>query len=103
MPGARELLTTHDRVAVVTSCTIPLARARLKAAGLPEPRVLVTPELTSQGKPDPEPYLVTAERLGASPDDCIVLEDAHVGVQAGMAAGMRVVALWHAVERAYHL
>jgi sugar-phosphatase len=91
--GASKLLTSHERLAIVTSCPIPLARARLRAADLPEPRVLVTPELVRRGKPDPEPYLVAAEQLTARADECVVLEDAPSGVQAGIAAGMRVIAL----------
>jgi sugar-phosphatase len=100
LPGARELLATHERIAVVTSCRVPLARARLRAAGLPEPTVLVTPELVRNGKPDPESYLMGAERLGAHPSECLVLEDAPAGVQAGIAAGMRVVALLTTHSRA---
>ena len=100
LPGARELLTRHERIAVVTSCRVPLARARLGAAGLPEPGVLVTPELVRNGKPDPESFLLAAERLGAHPAECLVLEDAPAGVQAGIAAGMRVVALLTTHSRA---
>lgn len=44
-------------------------------------------------KPDPAPYLWAAERLGASPADCVVVEDSVPGVQAAVAAGMRVVGL----------
>jgi mannitol-1-/sugar-/sorbitol-6-phosphatase len=90
LPGAAELLAGR-RVAVVTSCTVPLATARLRAAGLAVPRVLVTPERLSRGKPDPEGYLLAARELGAPPSDCIVFEDAPAGVQAGRAAGMHVV------------
>ena len=93
LPGAHDLLATHPRLAIVTSCTIPLAHARLTAAGLPTPATLVTPELTSRGKPDPEPYLLGAALLGASADECVVLEDAPAGVAAGRAAGMKVIAL----------
>jgi mannitol-1-/sugar-/sorbitol-6-phosphatase len=95
LAGAAELLTTMDpgRLAVVTSCTVPLAIARLRAAGLPAPPVLVTPERLRRGKPDPEGYLLAARELGADPADCVVLEDAPAGVQAGRAAGMHVVAL----------
>jgi sugar-phosphatase len=93
LPGARELLTAHKRLAVVTSCPVSLALARLRAASLPEPEVLVTPELVRNGKPHPEPYLVAAERLDARAGECIVLEDAPAGVEAGVAAGMRVIAL----------
>jgi mannitol-1-/sugar-/sorbitol-6-phosphatase len=94
-PGAADLLRAFgpDRIAVVTSCTAPLARARLAAAGLPVPAVLVTADRLTRGKPDPEGYLLAARQLGADPADCVVLEDAPAGVQAGRAAGMRVVAL----------
>jgi sugar-phosphatase len=93
LPGAHELFAGGDPVAVVTSCTIPLARARLRAAGLPVPEVLVTPERLSRGKPDPEGYLLAARELGADPADCVVFEDAPAGVQAGRAAGMHVVGI----------
>jgi sugar-phosphatase len=93
LPGAHELFAAGGPLAVVTSCTIPLARARLHAAGLPTPAVLVTPERLQRGKPAPEGYLLAARELGAEPADCVVLEDAPAGVQAGRAAGMHVVAI----------
>jgi sugar-phosphatase len=95
LPGAAELLRTFgpDRVAVVTSCTAGLAEARLRAAGLEPPPVLVTADRLRRGKPDPEGYLLAARELGAEPSECVVLEDAPAGVEAGRAAGMRVVAL----------
>jgi sugar-phosphatase len=80
-------------VAIVTSCTVRLARARLAAAGLPEPAVLVTSDLTARGKPAPDPYLLGAERMAVDPADCIVLEDAPAGIAAGRAAGMAVWAV----------
>ena len=79
--------------AVVTSGTRALATSRLAAAGLPLPSVLVTADDVRAGKPDPEGYLEAARRLGCSPADCVVVEDAPAGVQAGLAAGMRVVGL----------
>ena len=93
LPGAHELLAGSEPVAIVTSCTIPLATARLRAAGLPIPEVLVTPERLALGKPDPEGYLLAARELGADPGDCVVLEDAPAGVDAGRAAGMHVVGI----------
>ena len=93
LEGAAELLSTHERLAVVTSCPRRLALARLKAARLPEPKHLVTPEDWVLGKPDPEPYLKGAALLVAPPSACVVLEDAPAGVQSGLRAGMRVVAL----------
>ncbi len=45
------------------------------------------------GKPDPEIYLLVAQELGISPEDCLVIEDSPTGVKAGLAAGMNVVAV----------
>ncbi|MES2171377.1 MAG: HAD-IA family hydrolase, partial [Actinomycetota bacterium] len=78
-------------VALVTSAPAPLARARMEAAGLPMPAVLVTAEDVTAGKPDPECYRFAASRLGVDPADCIVFEDAEAGIQAGLAAGATVV------------
>jgi mannitol-1-/sugar-/sorbitol-6-phosphatase len=93
LPGAHDLFAGSDRVAIVTSCTVPLATARLRAAGLEVPAVLVTPERLARGKPDPEGCLLAARKLGAAPADCVVLEDAPAGVEAGRAAGMHVVGI----------
>jgi sugar-phosphatase len=92
LPGAAELLAL-DRVAVVTSCSPLLAEARLAAAGLPMPAVLITSDRTERGKPHPDPYLAAAAALGAGPADCLVIEDAPAGVEAGRAAGMTVWAV----------
>lgn len=95
LPGAAELLDPAGPrpLAVVTSGVVPLATARLRAAGLRVPDVLVTPERVRRGKPDPEPYLLGARDLGVDPADCIVLEDAPAGIAAGRAAGMHVVGI----------
>jgi sugar-phosphatase len=91
-PGAAEVLAL-PAVGIVTSCTVRLARARLAAAGLPEPAVLVGADMVARGKPAPDPYLLGARLLGADPADCVVLEDAPAGIAAGRAAGMAVWAV----------
>jgi sugar-phosphatase len=93
LPGARELVewVPADRFAIVTSGSRALAVARLCAAGIPVPEVLVTAEHVREGKPDPAGYLRAAALLGVDPADCVVLEDAPAGVEAGLAAGMTVV------------
>ena len=93
LPGARELLTSLGGVpwAVATSGGRPLARARIEAAGLPLPDVLVTAEDVETGKPAPDPYLTAAARLGVDPRDCVVFEDTEAGIEAGAAAGALVV------------
>jgi mannitol-1-/sugar-/sorbitol-6-phosphatase len=95
LPGARELLASlpYERWAVVTACDDRLARARLRAAGLPAPDVLVGCDTVPASKPDPAGYLAAAGKLGVAPADCLVVEDAAAGVAAGRAAGMRVLAV----------
>jgi sugar-phosphatase len=95
LPGAAALLDgmPADRLAVVTSGTAPVAGARLDATGLRPPPVLVTADQLAKGKPDPEPYLTAARRLGVRPEGCLVIEDAPAGIAAGRAAGARVLAL----------
>ncbi len=90
--GAHDVLALPV-VAIATSCTLPLAHARLRATGLPVPEVLVSADQVAHGKPAPDPYLLAAGRLGVAPADCLVLEDAPSGVAAGRAAGMTVWAV----------
>ena len=53
----------------------------------------LTREDVEQPKPDPEIYLLAAQKLGVQPQDCLVLEDSPNGVLAGVAAGMNVIAI----------
>jgi mannitol-1-/sugar-/sorbitol-6-phosphatase len=95
LPGALELLQSlpADRWVIATSCTRTLADVRIRAAGLPLPKNLVTSTDVERGKPDPEPYLKAAKLLRLAPADCIVIEDAPAGIRAGKAAGTSVLAL----------
>jgi sugar-phosphatase len=93
-PGAADVLALPaGRVAIGTSCIAPLARARLAAAGLPVPDVLVTSDQVARGKPAPDTFLLAAERLGVDPAACLVFEDAPAGIAAARAAGMTVWAV----------
>jgi len=56
-------------------------------------QAVVTAEDVSHGKPDPEVFIKSAGKIGCRPQDCIVFEDALVGIEAGLAAGARVVAV----------
>lgn len=88
LPGAvRALTALGGRAAIVTSCGRRLAEARLRAAALPVPAVVVTADDVRRGKPDPEPFARGAELLGAAPARCLVVEDAAAGVDSGRAAG----------------
>jgi beta-phosphoglucomutase family hydrolase len=54
---------------------------------------IVSSEDVSHGKPDPEVFLKAAEKIGMPPERSVVFEDAHVGIEAGKRAGMRVIAV----------
>ena len=98
LPGVAELLgmlndhgvpcavgsSTHRENIEVIFDTIGL-RHRFQA--------VVTAEDVSRGKPDPEVFQVSARKIGRNPGQCIVFEDAHVGIEAGLAAGCKVIAV----------
>lgn len=83
----------QPRRAVVTSGSVAIATARRRATGFPLDDCLVTVEDVTRGKPDPEPYLVAARRLGVDPARCLVVEDAPAGIAAARAAGCAVLAV----------
>lgn len=89
IPGAAAFLDSlpKERWAMVTSAPRDLALRRMAAAGIAEPLVLITAEDVQAGKPDPAGYLLAAKRLGLEPRDCLIFEDATVGIQAAEAAG----------------
>lgn len=93
LPGAIDALTTIPVVAIATSCTGDLAGARIAAAGLPAPEVVVTASDVTHGKPHPEPYALAARRLGIDPSDALVVEDATSGLRSGRAAGAKTLAV----------
>ena len=80
-----------DRWGIVTSANRALALARIGAAGLPLPRLLVSSDDVTAGKPDPQGYRMAAARLGVDPAACVVFEDVTAGIIAGAAAGARVI------------
>lgn len=97
MPGALELLDALRAegvpVALVTSSLKEIADAVLTFVGRERFDTIVTADDVTHTKPDPEPYLTAAQRLGVEPTRCVVLEDSPNGVAAGTAAGCAVVAV----------
>ena len=95
LPGAAALLRSlpAEAVALVTSADRILADIRMAAAGLAMPAAAVTAETVTRGKPHPEGYLTAAGLLGVEPQDAVVFEDAPAGIAAGVAAGIRTVAV----------
>lgn len=94
-PGARELL------AALAGAGVPCALVTMSYAVLAEEVVsrgpeqafttLVTGDQVTRGKPDPEPYLVAAERLGVDPRRCVAIEDSPTGIASALAAGARTL------------
>lgn len=98
LPGVRELLaflnergipcvvgTSTDRLNVETIMDVLGVRESFEG--------IVSAEDVSRGKPDPEVFLKAAERAGREPAKCLVFEDAHHGIEAGLQGGMKVVAV----------
>jgi sugar-phosphatase len=93
IPGAAGLLDSipGGSWALVTSGTRALALGRLETAGLAVPELMITADDIRHGKPDPEPYLLAAGRLGIEPADGVVVEDAPAGIASGRAGGFTVI------------
>ncbi|WP_382309386.1 HAD-IA family hydrolase [Herbiconiux sp. UC225_62] len=90
MPGAEALLTAVTAAgvaAIVTSAPTALFTARLRAAGLSAPAVVVTGPDVKRGKPAPDAYLYAASLLAIDIERCIVIEDSEAGIEAARAAG----------------
>jgi HAD superfamily hydrolase (TIGR01509 family) len=96
MPGARELLSQVSRAgvpyALVTSSEQAIMEAVLNQLDVAFP-VTVSGDDVSNSKPDPEPYLLAAKRLGVDPHYCVAIEDSPNGVAAAEAAGCLMVAV----------
>ncbi|MFT4546522.1 MAG: HAD superfamily hydrolase (TIGR01509 family) [Verrucomicrobiales bacterium] len=56
-------------------------------------QAITAAEDVTEGKPDPQVFLMAAAKVGGTPQDSVVFEDAHVGIAAGLAAGMKVIAV----------
>jgi sugar-phosphatase len=95
IPGAKELMEhlPPGKWAIVTSGGFDLVQARLKKADLPMPKHIVSADDVTQGKPSPQPYLIGANKLGITINQCVVVEDAPIGIKAGKAAGMKVIGI----------
>lgn len=85
---------THCRTALASMSDCEQVMRVLQAVELVnEFDVIVAREDVDQPKPDPEIYRLAARLLGEEPEACLVIEDSPAGVQAALAAGMRVVAV----------
>ncbi len=95
-PGAKQCLQLLRQLrvpqAVATSTSRPLAETKLAHHGLLELLdALVTGDQVARGKPEPEPYLLAAQRLGVPPQLCLAFEDSVAGIQSAHAAGLYTI------------
>jgi beta-phosphoglucomutase family hydrolase len=98
LPGVRELLAGLREKGIPCAIASSTERANLDLPldlmGLRDFfQVIVSGEEVIHGKPDPAVFLVAAKRLGIVPADCVVIEDALVGIEAAKRAGMAVLAV----------
>ncbi len=82
------------KMGIATSNSRILTESLLKARGIDKYfSAIVTGSEVTKGKPEPEVYLVAADKLGVSPSKCLVFEDLPFGVMAGKRAGMKTCAV----------
>jgi len=98
-PGVLELMDKamkekNFRLAIATSGTLEKSRAVLEAANVPYRKmVYINGDHVKNKKPDPELFLLAAERIGIEPANFVVIEDAPNGVQSAKAAGAKCIAV----------
>ena len=103
-PGVLELMykaiSREDfGVAIATSGTLEKSRAVLEATKVPyQKMVYVNGDHVKNKKPDPELFLLAAERIGIEPSSCVVIEDTPNGIQAAKAAGAKCIAVTNTVS-----
>jgi HAD superfamily hydrolase (TIGR01509 family) len=98
MEGVSELLGQLDKAgvskAVVSSSPLDRVNVTLMESGLFEHfKTIISGDCCKLGKPNPEPFLLAAQTLNAKPGECLVIEDAQAGIEAGKDAGMKVLAV----------
>ena len=96
-PGARELLTELVGLgiptALVTMSTRRMAETIANSIGFDGFSAIVGGDDVEHSKPHPQPYLLGAEALGVSAEDCVALEDSPPGVASAVAAGAVTIAV----------
>ena len=95
-PGVREILAfLKEReipIALASSTRIETVQRELKEAGLYQAfDHIIGGDMIKQSKPAPDIFLAAAQKLGAAPENCYVLEDSHNGIRAAAAAGMHPI------------
>jgi len=95
LPLLRELTRNRDiSIAAASSAKTERIRKIIHDLGIADSfDAIVSSDDVSLVKPDPEPYILAADKLGVSPETCVAIEDTEAGVTAAKTAGMKVVAV----------
>jgi HAD superfamily hydrolase (TIGR01509 family) len=100
-PGAQELLRELKKrgikTALVTMSMKRMAESVANQISFKAFDVIVAGDMVAQGKPHPEPYLLAAQLLGVSPEDCVAFEDSHTGLTSAEAAGTKAIGITNIV------
>lgn len=89
---ARELHSQGKNISVASGSDLSIVQPSLEVTGLIEMfDIIITPADVERGKPSPDMFLLAAERMGVSPEECLVFEDGQAGIDAADAAGMASV------------
>lgn len=96
LPGVREFLASLKAAGI--PCVVGSSTERLNidtimgGIGLGEYfSAIVSADDTTRGKPDPQVFLLAAQRIGVPPENCVVFEDAFAGLEAARAGGMKAI------------
>ncbi len=102
-PGVESFVSElHDLkipMAIVTAGHLDQLQLSVPSCFLSHFSALVTGDLVSRGKPDPEPYLRGAESLGLTPQECIAIENAPLGIQSASRANTYCIGVCSTVDR----
>jgi len=104
MTGAKELVgrlrREGNKVALASSADLTKVNINLNILAMNHSDfdVVITGSDVTKKKPDPDIYLIAADRCGVKPENCIVVEDATSGVLSGKRAGMKVIGITSSVS-----
>jgi beta-phosphoglucomutase len=89
------------KVALVTACALKNMQYSLDSTQQKHFDFIITGDEIPRAKPFPDPYLIAAHHLGLEPEQCIVVENAPLGIEAAKNAGMYCVAIRTTLEEEY--
>jgi beta-phosphoglucomutase len=104
-PGAFEVIdalkTRGYKVALVTACALKNMQHSLDSAHQAHFDFIITGDEVPRAKPFPDPYLTAARHVGVAPGECVVVENAPLGIEAAKKAGMYCVAIATTLGKEY--